>query len=205
LECFKSFPEDVLSLMSKADPESISHWRLLGHPDLGKGNWTFGKTTLLGDAAHPFLPYQGQGAAQAIEDACALGALFPLGTRVADIDHRLELYTKARYDRASAIQSDTCAVALGSPKANPGDEGYKPTEFRVANFMHDSYDNASAILKRDLVKNAVVRRMPLGFGPSPGPRQGFDGRARGPPKASKTTGWMKFEDAEELSRNSLAE
>src|SRR5690606_16769635 len=35
--------------------------------------WGTGRVTLLGDAAHPMLPHTGQGAAQAIEDAVALG------------------------------------------------------------------------------------------------------------------------------------
>ena len=40
--------------------------------------WGSGRVTLLGDAAHPMLPHTGQGAAQALEDAVALGlALTP--------------------------------------------------------------------------------------------------------------------------------
>lgn len=35
--------------------------------------WSQGPVTLLGDAAHPMLPHAGQGAAQALEDAVALG------------------------------------------------------------------------------------------------------------------------------------
>ena len=36
-------------------------------------SWGHGPVTLLGDAAHPMLPHTGQGAAQALEDAVALG------------------------------------------------------------------------------------------------------------------------------------
>lgn len=36
-------------------------------------NWTVGRVTLLGDAAHPLLQYLAQGACQAIEDAHSLG------------------------------------------------------------------------------------------------------------------------------------
>ncbi len=43
-------------------------------------HWGRGPVTLLGDAAHPMLPHTGQGAAQAIEDAVALGlVLAPAG------------------------------------------------------------------------------------------------------------------------------
>lgn len=34
--------------------------------------WSRDRLVLLGDAAHPMLQYAGQGAAQALEDACAL-------------------------------------------------------------------------------------------------------------------------------------
>src|SRR4030095_5119068 len=36
--------------------------------------WSKGRVTLLGDSAHAMLPYLGQGAAMAIEDACVLSA-----------------------------------------------------------------------------------------------------------------------------------
>ena len=35
--------------------------------------WGTHQVTLVGDAAHPLLPHTGQGAAQALEDAVALG------------------------------------------------------------------------------------------------------------------------------------
>lgn len=38
--------------------------------------WYRGRVFLIGDAAHPMLPTQGQGASQSIEDAEALGAFF---------------------------------------------------------------------------------------------------------------------------------
>jgi 2-polyprenyl-6-methoxyphenol hydroxylase-like FAD-dependent oxidoreductase len=41
--------------------------------------WGAGPVTLLGDAAHPMLPYTGQGAAQALEDAVALGRVLRNG------------------------------------------------------------------------------------------------------------------------------
>jgi salicylate hydroxylase len=38
------------------------------------GCWTKGRITLLGDACHPTLPYLGQGAVMAIEDAYIIAA-----------------------------------------------------------------------------------------------------------------------------------
>jgi len=52
-------------------------WPFFMRPTLTK--WTQDSVTLLGDAAHPMLPFLAQGAAQAIEDALMLGqaSLFP--------------------------------------------------------------------------------------------------------------------------------
>ncbi|CAM1509688.1 Fc.00g000230.m01.CDS01 [Cosmosporella sp. VM-42] len=53
--------------------ESPLKWKLLHFESLDK--WTKGTIALLGDASHPTLPYQGQGAAMAVEDGAILGLL----------------------------------------------------------------------------------------------------------------------------------
>jgi 2-polyprenyl-6-methoxyphenol hydroxylase-like FAD-dependent oxidoreductase len=66
------------------------------------GNWGAGtaQVTLLGDAAHPMLPHTGQGAAQALEDAVALGLAIASGGTVADA---LRRYERIRSRRVAAI------------------------------------------------------------------------------------------------------
>ena len=64
--------------------------------------WSAGRVTLLGDACHPMLPFMGQGAAQAIEDAATLAAC--LG-KLDDFPAALRLYEKLRLPRASRLQS----------------------------------------------------------------------------------------------------
>lgn len=59
---------------------------------------------LLGDAAHPFTPHQGQGAGVAIEDAASLAVLLPQDVPTEEIPERLKLYEKIRMDRAHSIQ-----------------------------------------------------------------------------------------------------
>ncbi|KAB5576330.1 putative salicylate hydroxylase, partial [Coniochaeta sp. 2T2.1] len=48
-------------------------WKLLHFESLDR--WSKGTIALLGDASHPTLPYQGQGAAMAVEDGAILGRL----------------------------------------------------------------------------------------------------------------------------------
>jgi salicylate hydroxylase len=62
--------------------------------------WSRGRVTLIGDAAHPALPYLAQGAAMALEDACALA-------RADDFPH----YEKLRYARTARIQSASRRLA----------------------------------------------------------------------------------------------
>ncbi|RDW67481.1 uncharacterized protein DSM5745_09347 [Aspergillus mulundensis] len=62
-----------------------------------------GRLALLGDAAHPTLPHQGQGGAQSIEDGAALGALFTVGTTREEVPQRLELYNETRYRHAVTV------------------------------------------------------------------------------------------------------
>jgi salicylate hydroxylase len=65
-------------------------------------NWTDGRVTLLGDAAHPMLQYLAQGAGQAIEDAVVLGeALKHSGN---DVATAYQKYQKARYLRTGRVQ-----------------------------------------------------------------------------------------------------
>jgi FAD binding domain len=83
LESFKEFPEYIKQIF-RASP-SLGLWQLrdLVRLLMGVSNgqeplstWVKGQTILIGDAAHPMLPTQGQGASQSIEDAEALAAFF---------------------------------------------------------------------------------------------------------------------------------
>lgn len=72
----------------------------------------------------------GQGAAQAIEDACALGVVLPLGTPPEDVPQRLELWQRLRKDRAYKIVENT---RHRSRRADGSDGPPQTCEFRRAN------------------------------------------------------------------------
>ncbi len=59
-------PRQLLSL-----PKSWRRWATADREPIGR--WTFGRVTLLGDAAHPMLQYLAQGACMALEDAVTVG------------------------------------------------------------------------------------------------------------------------------------
>ena len=54
LKVYHGFDPRLLSVIKKADPDSIKVWKLLDMEILP--TWINGKLGLLGDAAHPFLP-----------------------------------------------------------------------------------------------------------------------------------------------------
>lgn len=65
--------------------------------------WGRGPVSLLGDAAHPMLPHAGQGAAQALEDAVALGAVLRGAADPAAIQAALRRYERVRAARTRRI------------------------------------------------------------------------------------------------------
>jgi salicylate hydroxylase len=102
---------DLLQRISKSDwaPQALS---LIGAPgswlkwalyDLKPiPRWSQGPVALLGDAAHPMLPYLAQGAAMAIEDAAVIAQC--MAQMPDDPTTALQAYWAARHARASRVQ-----------------------------------------------------------------------------------------------------
>jgi salicylate hydroxylase len=65
-------------------------------------DWSRGRATLLGDAAHPMLQYLAQGAGQAIEDSVVLGEA--LKAARGDVAQAFAKYQQARYLRTGRVQ-----------------------------------------------------------------------------------------------------
>jgi salicylate hydroxylase len=89
---------------------SIGPWRAWTlcdrEPLAGPSEMARGRIALLGDAAHPMLPYLAQGAGMAIEDALALAeALRDVRERTADVPAALGRYARARWRRDAQVQS----------------------------------------------------------------------------------------------------
>jgi len=80
--------------------ESWRRWPFFVRPALTR--WSYGAVTLLGDAAHPMPPFLAQGAAQAIEDAEALGRAFAAAPD-APVARIFAAYEQARIARASRV------------------------------------------------------------------------------------------------------
>jgi salicylate hydroxylase len=67
-------------------------------------HWTQGRVALMGDAAHPMMPFFAQGASQAIEDGAVLALCLREAT-AANVETALERYELLRRERASKVQA----------------------------------------------------------------------------------------------------
>jgi salicylate hydroxylase len=80
-------------------PKSWKRWATADRDPVSQ--WTYGRTTLLGDAAHPTTQYLAQGAGMAIEDAVTLReALKAHGN---DVHQGFDLYQRSRITRTARI------------------------------------------------------------------------------------------------------
>ncbi|WP_341887272.1 3-hydroxybenzoate 6-monooxygenase [Variovorax sp. YR752] len=80
-------------------PKSWKRWATADREPIAQ--WTYGRATLLGDAAHPTTQYMAQGACMAMEDAVTLGEA--LRVHHNDWAKALELYQRSRIARTARI------------------------------------------------------------------------------------------------------
>ncbi|MEM6900353.1 MAG: FAD-dependent monooxygenase [Pseudomonadota bacterium] len=104
LKDFAGWHPTILRLIEKSD--ALFRWALFDRRPLAK--WTDGRVAILGDAAHPMLPFMAQGAAMAIEDAWTVASRV---TRSEAVQKGLEEYRSLRFDRTSSIQAASRANA----------------------------------------------------------------------------------------------
>ena len=96
---FAGFHPTVREIIRAVD--ETYRWALYDRAPLPR--WSAGRVTLMGDAAHPMLPFLAQGACQAIEDAATLARLLR-GAEPAAIPERLVRYEALRKPRATLVQ-----------------------------------------------------------------------------------------------------
>ncbi|OJK00091.1 hypothetical protein ASPACDRAFT_51918 [Aspergillus aculeatus ATCC 16872] len=142
---FSSFGPAVKELVDGAD-DNLKVWELFDMKTLP--TWVRGRSALLGDAAHPFQPYMGQGGAMAIEDAVSLAVLLPAGTRTEDIPARLALYEEARRSRVDLVldytrmngvdENDTTARRMSAAEM---------VKFMGICFSHNEVKSSTALLE----------------------------------------------------------
>jgi salicylate hydroxylase len=95
---FEGWHADVRGLAAAAPLDRTARWALYDRDPLD--TWVDGRVTLIGDAAHPLVPFLGLGAAMGVEDAIVMARAFE---RSSDPAQALDVYQRARTGRANAI------------------------------------------------------------------------------------------------------
>ena len=95
---FVGWHSAIQAIVDNCDRDQCYRWSLHNRPPIR--NWSTQRVTILGDAAHPTLPYLAQGAAMAIEDGAVLTRALGLRPSIPDA---LQLYQRNRIDRTARV------------------------------------------------------------------------------------------------------
>ncbi|MDA9608516.1 FAD-dependent monooxygenase [SAR86 cluster bacterium] len=113
LNDFESFDDSVFPILKNST--DLYKWGIYIRPPLKK--LFVENITLLGDAAHPMVPFLGQGGCMAIEDAYTFGML--LKTLNNDFARTQLIYNKIRIKRVNSIQKLSMRIATINHLSNP--------------------------------------------------------------------------------------
>jgi len=101
---FAGWHDRIQVLIDNAARDECYRWAL--HIRKPIERWSSATVTLLGDAAHPTLPYLAQGAAMALEDAAIIARALD---QAGDVAAALQLYERNRAGRAARIVTESSA------------------------------------------------------------------------------------------------
>lgn len=119
LDEYAGWYEGVRTIIAATPPDRLFKWALFDREPLAE--WTRGRITLIGDAAHPMLPFLGQGAAMGIEDGMVVARAFAAAD---SIDEALRRYVEARLPRANWVMLESRKTALNYHSGR--DENFRP-------------------------------------------------------------------------------
>ena len=135
-----------------------------------------------------------------MEDAVALGVVLERGLDPAQIPDRLKLFQDIRKGRAEKLQQYT---RLAGKDVKPGEIAFNMMEYTAFNYGHDEYDNSMQRLREWKWSRQPKSywRMPVAFGPMPGPRQNTEGMPRDGTKATFVTASIKIKTSLTVLQN----
>ncbi len=99
---FAGWHDDVTGLLDRVGETFL--WGLFGRPE--QVRWVDGPVVLIGDAAHPMLPFMAQGAAMALEDVAVLMRELQAG---GDLAEALLAHEERRWPRVARVQRKSLA------------------------------------------------------------------------------------------------
>lgn len=112
---FGAWHPDLRTLIETTPPSAIIQRHLCDRLPLKQ--WSFGRITLLGDAAHPMTPNLGQGACQAMEDAAVLAQC--LAEPNVGVEAALDRYQRVRIPHTTRVVNESWKFGLLGHWTNP--------------------------------------------------------------------------------------
>jgi salicylate hydroxylase len=135
LSAFEGWHPQIPALIGAA--QEIFKWALFERSPLER--WTRGRVTLLGDAAHPMLPFMAQGGSQSIEDAWVLARC--LADTPNEVGGALERYFALRHERAAALQLTSSQMASNVQLRDPDEVRARNARMKAAGAAYaERYD-----------------------------------------------------------------
>ncbi|WAC71960.1 FAD-dependent monooxygenase [Roseateles sp. SL47] len=136
---FEHWHPDVRDMIDALGRHSAFKWGLFGRAELPQ--WQRGRVSLVGDAAHPMLPFLGQGAAMAIEDGVLMARALAQGH---DVEAALACYERVRHGRATrtVTRADAHGLRLHQHPIDADDGTPLPQD----DFMEFDFDVATTPL-----------------------------------------------------------
>ncbi len=144
---FSGWDPAVLAIIAATPENSLYKWAL--HAREALPGWVKARVTLLGDAAHAMLPFMGQGAATALEDAAVLARCLCAFSP----DAALVLYETLRRERTTMVQTQARLLGLQLQGRDPESLGAGPLQNEETLGLFD-YDAPNIALAAEGVPTA---------------------------------------------------
>ncbi|SNT55088.1 salicylate hydroxylase [Tardiphaga sp. OK246] len=160
LDGFAGWNDNLIRLFELTNPDQIYKWGLFDRDPMPR--WSRGNATLLGDAAHPMLPFLSQGAAMAVEDGYVLAqALSHFGP--GDLGAALDAYEAERRPRTTRVQLEARERGRTYHLSSPEESKARDLAFKL-----EQAKNPNAVgIKAEWVYQYDARTCRDRFGKSP--------------------------------------
>ena len=131
---YQGWNENVIGIINAIPEDKLYKWALFDRDPIPE--WTVGRASLLGDAAHPMLPFLGMGAAMALEDGVVLARCIEKYETPAEA---FSAYEGARKERTKGVLLDSRAQGVWYQTSDPDNfKGFASTgEMRMPLMGYD--------------------------------------------------------------------